>query len=545
MVMLNYSLDEMNNAIGKKLKLEDYERIALKFGLDLESKAGELNFEVTSDRVDIVSKYSLASVFASQLGVSLRRHQHVKKEKSMAVAEKTERGFVNAIHVKLDDRIGEDLAEIISMQERLDKNIGRNRKKAAIGFFDYNKISFPVVYGEREESRVNFVPLGYSSKKTYREIVGEVKQGKEYAGLYGKKPVVWSDSRGDILALLPVINSNGYSVNEDTRELFVDITGTDKETVNAVTKILIYNLQFLGEVSQILVKYSSGARPSDFSLGVHRFYLNESAVESMLGVRIGIGKIKKMLSSLDYGIEPKGKDILVSPPFYRQDIMHQVDIIDDVMRVFGVEKIPAVLPHSYTDGEFLGSHYTSQNIREILAGFGYQEIDLNVLTNEKYQFGSTGIDARDYASLLPLKSGDVTMAGKNLFPELLRLISNNLHKKFPQRIFSLSNTVEKGTGDTIFENRQKLSVVACEKEANVTDILSIIKKTLKDSFLMEKISLDYTEGEYSNAFIKGRAYTIYADGKQIGVAGEVHPKVLNAFGIELPIALAEIYVDRL
>ena len=144
MVMLNYGIDEINKVIGKKLKLADYEKIALKFGLDLDEGENVLNFELTSDRTDIVSKYSLAHVFASQLGIKMKRNISIGIEKEKVLVENTKRKFVNVLRVVLDDKVGDDLNEILSIQERLDRNVGRNRKKSAIGFFDYEKILFPI-----------------------------------------------------------------------------------------------------------------------------------------------------------------------------------------------------------------------------------------------------------------------------------------------------------------------------------------------------------------------------------------------------------------
>ena len=543
MVMLNYSLDEMNQVLGKKLKIKDYENISLQFGLDLEEGENALNFELTSDRTDIVSKYSLAQIFASQLGIKINRHNELKTENLDISVYKTEREFVKALHIVLNTKVGGNLSEILAIQERLDKNIGRNRKKSAIGFFDYQKISFPIEYREVPASKVNFIPLGYSAEKNYNEIIKDVKQANEYKNLIPKKPIVWLDNKNNIIAMPPIINADKYSINENTTELFVDITGTDKETVNAVTKILIYNFQFLGKVSVIKLKYKNKSISTNLSMSSHKFYLNEDSIKSLLGIKISKDLAEKILSKLDYRIKSVGKDLLIEPPFYRQDIMHQVDIIDDRMRSFGISNIPETAPNLYTEGDFLQNHYVLENLRETLVGFGYQEIDINTLTNEKYQFTNTFIKGEDYVSLLQLKSGDVTMASKYLFPELLRLISNNLHKKFPQKVFSLSEVPELGESDVKFKNSLKLSVVSCEKDSNITDILSIIKKLLSDSFMIKNISTRYVSDKYSKTFISHRGYTVIADGKEIGIAGEVHPRVLNLFSIELPISVAEISID--
>ena len=208
MVMLNYSLDEMNEALGKKLKITDYERIALRFGLDLDVGEDMLDFELTSDRTDIVSKYSLAQIFASQLGIKIKRHVSIGREKPGVLVEKTAREFVNLIHVVLDDRAEKNLSEILAIQERLDKNVGRNRKKSAIGLFDYEKIAFPITYREIGKDKVEFIPLGYSSSKNYDDIIRDVKQAIEYRQLIPRKPIAWLDNSNNIIAMPPIINAD-------------------------------------------------------------------------------------------------------------------------------------------------------------------------------------------------------------------------------------------------------------------------------------------------------------------------------------------------
>ena len=543
MVMLTYTLDEMNEVLKKNFSIERYEEIAFRYGLDLEAGESALNFEITSDRIDIASKYALADVFAESFGTKLKKYRYLGAKKADISIAKTHRPFVNLLHIKLAGKVGQDLQEIVKMQERLDKNVGRGRKKAAIGFFDYNKITFPIVDREESREKVKFTPLEVSSEKTYNEIINEVKQAQEYSELIGNKPVIWIENGGKIFAMPPIINSDSHSITENTKEILVDVTGTDANTVNSVTKILIHNLQFLGEVQILIPKKVDKSISTGLSLTAHKFTINCENVKSLLGIDVSMDKIKGTLSAMDYAVSGKGKDLIVTPPFYRQDIMHQVDIIDDLMRGIGVENITGIYPHSYTDGGFLENHYAIENIKEAMTGFGYQEIDINALTNEKYQFENSFIAGRDYVSLLRLKSGEVTMVIKNVFPELLRLISNNLHKKFPQNLFSVADVVETGKSDVGFVNAKRLSIVSCSKEVNVTDILSIAKKVILDSVDKGEIHAE-SSSVFPKTFMPGREYSIYCGNEKVGFAGELHPRVLNAFGIELPIALAEIYLDK-
>ncbi len=548
MVMINTTITEMNAILKKKLSRKDFESLCFRYGIDVEGGGEYLNFEVTSDRVEIISKFSVAHLLGQLLGVNLHRTEAVRYKKLEVAVKKTHRPFVNLLYVKLDEPAGKNLAELLTMQDKFDKTVGRNRNSAAIGLFDFSKLKFPIVYEQTEPSKVSFVPLGLSSEKNYSEIILETEKGRSYRELLEDKPIVWKQKGSEIFAMPPIINADFSSVTKDTKSLFIDITGNNRYAVNSLTKALMLNLQFLGEVSVIAPKYEVKDIDTGLDFKTNKFFLDTSNVSKLLGVEMSLKEMARILKSMDYGVLEEKSGIVVVPPFYRQDVIHQVDIVDDIMRFYGVENVTAIKPHSYTVGRKLANSNTLDNMVSLLIGFGYQELDLNVLTSEDYQFKKTKIKAENYAPLIGQKSGDITMARANLCGEMLRFLSNNLHKKFPQKLFDIGFVLARNNNaDVLFENRLRLSICYSDINSTMTELQGIIYKLLRDTFSDEtiKIKKDASLDGFSDALIKGRSGLIYHGDRKIGVIGEIHPSVLNEFKIETPVSIAEIYLDSL
>ena len=547
MVMINTTIDEMNSILRKKLNRSDYEEMCFRYGVDLEGNGEYLNFEVTSDRIEIISPRSLAFLLGGLIGVRVHRNEGVTSKKMDVRVTKTSRRFVNVLLVKLDTSVGVRLSELMSMQDKFDKTVGRNRRAAAIGMFDYDKISFPLAYREAKKGDVKFVPLGHTTLKTYEEILSDTEQGRYYGGLLSGKPIVWAQKDGDIVALPPVINADKFSVTSSTKKLFVDITGDNRFAVNSMTKALIFNLQFLGEVSVIKAKYSEKAIDPMFVSRENRFHLDEDSVSRLLGIRLPLKKVSEILSRLDYRAELSGKDLLVTPPFYRQDVIHQVDVIDDILRYYGAENIPSSVPRAYGSGAAARGTEVINSMRDVLIGLGYQELDLNVLTNEKYQSSMSGITLGKYAQLTGIKSGEISMARSNLSPEMLRFVSHNLNKKFPQKLFDIGFVLEKTDVDVIFGNKLRLCILNCGQDANLSDVRVTLDAVFRGCISKDRLSVKEDDDMlgFNDTFIKGRAGAVYLGDAKIGVTGEVHPRVLNNFGIELPVSMAEIRLDGL
>ncbi len=537
MVMINTTIDEMNSLIGEKLNVKDYEDLSFKYGLDLDVDGDVLSFEITSDRADIISKFSLAKLIKMILGKKVV-DKDIKFEDLEVKVEKTERKYVNCLKLRLKGSVNDLFDDLILMQEKLNQVIGRNRKFAACGFFDFNKINFPIIYKNLPKDKIKFVPLGFNEVKDYEFVIESTSQGKDYGNLL-KSPIVWIDKNNEIIALPPIINADKFSITRETKEIFIDVTGVDKYIVNQFTKILIVNLSEIGDVSVIKVKYSSKDIDPNLSFENRTIMLSEDNIRNVLGVEIPIKEAKKILEQLGFKVKSIRDSLSINIPYYRYDIIHQVDLVDDIMRIYGVDNIKIDNSIKYIKSEKSKDYYIIEMIRDLMIGMGYQELDLNILTSEDFQFEKTGLDAVDYAHIISSRSNFNTMVRKFIYPEGLRFLSNNQDKKFPQNLFDIGYVVERdGSSDTGFANKLKFFCIRAGTDENISDLITSLRLVIRHVFGKE-IKIDDMEFP---GLIPGRSGKIIIDGKDVGIIGEAHPSMLKKFNIPMPLSFFEIYI---
>lgn len=115
------------------------------------------------------------------------------------------------------------------------------------------------------------------------------------------------------------------------------------------------------------------------------------------------------------------------------------------------------------------------------------------------------------------------MLRTTVLPNLMEILSMNQHRELPQRIFEVGDVVVDGT------TTQKLAAVSIYHAANFTEIRAVV-----DAVMRER-RIEYTIGTTDDpAFLEGRRAAILADGREVGVLGEVHPDVISNFGLQQP-----------
>ena len=130
------------------------------------------------------------------------------------------------------------LIAIMKLQENLHWGVGRDRKLSSIGVYDMATISGDIAYRTIDPDKEPFVPLGMPGKKmTGRQILESHPKGMAYAELLQplKRYPVLVDTKGQVLSMPPIINSDETKVKKGTTRVFIDVTGISKA---AVTKSL-------------------------------------------------------------------------------------------------------------------------------------------------------------------------------------------------------------------------------------------------------------------------------------------------------------------
>jgi phenylalanyl-tRNA synthetase beta chain len=232
-------------------------------------------------------------------------------------------------------------------------------------------------------------------------------------------------------------------------------------------------------------------------------------------------------------------DVVV--PFYRPDVMHSVDLIEDVAIAYGYNNMKCLWREMPTTGKTKPEQQLIDIARELMVGLGYQEILTYTLTNDENLFGKMNAQETSRVELANPKVATMTCLRNCLLPSLIEFLSNNQSVEFPQKIFELGTvTLPDETKETKTRDEEWLCAVTAHANANFTEIKSAL-----DAFFMN-LGVEWQIKEASHpSFIEGRVGKIIISQVEVGVIGEINPLVLEAWKLENPVAAFEVNLQKI
>ena len=601
--------DELRELTGHEEKGDD-ELIADLFSLGLEyegeTEEGEFELEFAPDRLDRLSVEGVARSLRYQYGDA--RGVYVPTTNSpdwtIEVEESVpdERPYVTGAILRGVDLDDDGLKSLIQVQEKLHATMGRGRAKGAIGVHDLTMLKgSPATEGNPsiryvgvEPDGDRFVPLESDAELTPGEVLEEHPTGRTYADLvseYDRYPAIYDDI--GLFSFPPVINGRRTEVTTDSRDLFVEMTGTDQWTIDKMLTIVCYAMAARGAtIEEVTVEYSDEelVRPD---LSTKRKRVEHDRIETTLGIDLdpeevidlaersgldaelaeGDGRVAGGEAELAEGrgardgvelAEGAGRgagdeegaagggtvryDVTIPP--YRVDVLHPVDVIDDLGRAYGFNDLEPTYPDVGTVG---GRHERSRlerAARDALVGLGFEDLLTFHLLSEEANF--------DRMELVPDDEADVFGAGRPatitepyseeytilrtwVLPSLLMVLENNTHRAYPQDLVDIgfAARIDERENTGITESRHVAAVLA-RHDAAYEDAKSRLQ-ALARTFDVEC----ETPPIEHPTFVPGRAAAVVVDGEEAGVIGEVHPRVLVEHDLELPVAAFEFDLEAL
>jgi phenylalanyl-tRNA synthetase beta chain len=446
--------------------------------------------------------------------------------------------------VKLTDTI---IRGLMHLQDKLDQTYGRNRQKTSIGLYDYSLITPPLNYTVVKPDEISFVPLGYEEKMNLAEILERHPKGIEYGHIVKKHslyPIIM-DSKRKVLSFPPIINSNDLGrVTQETRHVLVEVTGTMHETVlNTVKLVTLALVDQGGDAYAAMVHYShdslSVATP-DF--GNKRVDLSVEYANNVLGLQLTGKRMAELLLTAGFGVENVSENsVTVLVPCYRIDVMHPVDLVEDVAIAYGYNHIEPLWRELPTTGSVRPEQRLIDIARELMVGLGFQEILTYTMTNPENLFAKMNQEETRVVEVSNPKVVTMTCLRNWLLPSLLEFLSNNQSVEFPQKIFELGKvTLLDGKRETRTRDEEWLAAAISHPNASFSEIKSAL-----DAFFMN-FGVNWQIREtFHPSFIEGRVGAAIVNGVNVGVLGEIHPQVLGAWKLENPTAAFEVNMRKL
>jgi phenylalanyl-tRNA synthetase beta chain len=520
-------------------------------GLDIEGIDNEvIRVEYNPNRPDFASAYgivrALKGILAIETGIPKFRlfMNSIYKIDVESSVKHVRPIIVSLVAKKSDVHDNEAIKQLISMQEDLHDGIGRRRKKASIGIHDLDSIKFPVTYKTVSDD-FSFVPLGESRSITIKQILNEFDIGRQYRHILensSRYPII-VDRANNVLSFPPIINGNVTKVTPETNNLFIEITANNQKAADDILAILAITFYDIGfEIHSVSIN-SSGMilvtpRMDTLSIDIGAGYIN-----SMLGLELTKNDIMCFLKKSRLDAYPADKDIITCIiPRYRIDILHAIDILEEVAIGYGIYNLKPRISAWTSIGQKSSLSIYFDIIRCTLAGLNMLEVLNFSLVSKKSQYELIGLKTPDnILSVDATKSKDHELLRASLIPSLLQSLSHNVHWQYPQRLFEIGKIFY--LDNTIKESWCLAGVIA-HKDADFTEIKSIMQTLLKIAFNKDKEI--FTQENANPFFIEGRSAKIILNKKTvIGMIGEITPLAIDNFKIRVPVSTFELNLSPL
>jgi len=227
-------------------------------------------------------------------------------------------------------------------------------------------------------------------------------------------------------------------------------------------------------------------------------------------------------------------------PAWRVDILHEVDLIEDVAIAYGYNNFAPEIPEISTIGQENPKEIIKRRISDIITGLGILEVSNYHLTTKKDQFEKMRVSEKQEINFIELEESkpDYTILRKDLTHYFLKIFSENIDSEYPQKIFEIGCIFNLNK-----DVNEKENLAVAISPGNFTEL----KQILEYLFKMLEIKIDFEEPENQDLpsyFVDGRVASVNIEGKLIGYIGEIHPKTLKNWRIKMPVAILEIELEK-
>jgi phenylalanyl-tRNA synthetase beta chain len=548
MPVVNFTIKRLNKLLPG-IDLNQVLELLPFIGLDIEGVDSEvLRIEYNPNRPDFASDYGIVRALRGLLEIEtgLPKFKLNKEVNKYSVnidnSVRGNRPYIVALIAKNGTLGNGTIMQLEGMKDDLQNGIGRGRTKASIGIHNMDAIEFPVRYSTVNED-FSFVPLEQKSSQTIKSILKTSNIGKDYGHiLEGVKryPLV-IDSKDNVLAFPPIINGDITKVNANNTNLFIEVTGNNRKTVEDILAILAITLYDAGfELQNVTINNFDGDTYTP-KMDVSYIDVDASYVNMLLGLESEVNEIIRYLkkSRLDAKETKQKKIIECCIPRYRIDILSYVDIAEEVAIGYGIYNLKPTIPLTALVGQKDLTSTRINIIRNTMVGLQILEIVNFSLVSKKIQYELPGIDQPDnLASVRATKSSEHEVLRDMLLPSLLKSLSRNVHEEYPQKLFEIGKTFEWSKN---INEYWSLGAVVAHNTADYTEVKSIMHTLLKLSFGKSVT----TKVAAHPIFINGRCANIIVDEESVGIIGEITPFAIDNFKVRVPVAAFELNISKL
>ncbi|MBY8989959.1 MAG: phenylalanine--tRNA ligase subunit beta [Candidatus Lokiarchaeota archaeon] len=555
MPTIELKVERLEKLVGRKLELKELEYDLQWISLDLEDineEEQKVKVEYNPNRPDFSSPEGIARALKGyyEIEEGLPTFEFIQGKTVLNVDPIVNkvRPYIVCGVIRDIDLDEDEVATLMNIQEHLHWAVGRDRKKVAIGVHDFDKVSPPYRYTAVKPDSVSFIPLhGDGYPMNLEEILLLHEKGIEYAHiLEGKEvyPIIF-DKNDEVLSFPPIINGVLTTVTDETKNLFLDLTGTDEKAVNLALNILSTTLIDMGaKLETVKVNYSGKNAVTTPDLTPTKWMVNIDYINSIIGLNLTPSEMVKCFRKVRMGAElSKEKEYLdVLVPAYRGDIIHPVDFAEECAIGYGYINLPLTIREGGI-GQYHPIQEYSNRIRKTMIGAGYLEVINFILTSsdKQYKYMNQNSEVGNNIEIANPVSKEFNTTRTRLLPKLMDTLLLNRSEEKPIKIFEVGDVILLSQKEETGTKREvHLSAVSYHEDANYTEL----KSTLDYIMISLGHYNDYNvKPSKSPSFIDGRYGEIYLKNIVIGEIGEISPEVLLNFKLEFPVSALEVNIE--
>lgn len=546
---IEVSLKDLQVLAGRKFSRQELEEV-------LEFVKGEVDL-VDGDvlkvdcketlRPDLWSTEGIAREFRARMGLDkgIAEYKVNKGEVNVFVDGNLEkvRPLIACAVVKGVTVTDDFIKQMVQLQEKIGEGYGRKRKEVGIGLYDFDVMKPPVYYKGFKDEEIEYVPLEWKVKLRPSEILAQHDKGKAYRHLLeGAKyyPIV-IDSAKVVASMPPIINSEATGkITQKTKNIFIECTGFKWETISTAIEVICMALSDRGgKVYSCKIHFPSDKKPYPAKtiatpvFATQKLSFERGLVEKKTGLNLTDKQIVDLLSKARYKAQIKNNKVVVEFPSYRTDIMHPVDVIEDLLISYGFNNIAPQKVEMSVVGSQLEESVHTDFVRGGCVGLMLQEVLTYNLTSKQVQLANMGNLSEELVELANPVSLNYAVLRKRIAPQLLEFLARNKDEPYPQRIFEVGSCVEidPKSENGVRESRN-LCVAITHSNANYTEI-----KSFFDSLALY-LGATTQVRKHAFSFLGDNSAQLTVNGKK-GFMGEVKKEVLDSFGLKKPVIVFE------
>ncbi len=291
---------------------------------------------------------------------------------------------------------------------------------------------------------------------------------------------------------------------------------------------------------------------------VENIPLRMDRVRQVIGARVPAREAVRILKSIGMALRREGKGAYrVTPPSFRVDIEREIDLIEEIARLYGYDRVPSTLPSvSVSEAETVPRLALEERIRQLMTGAGYSEI-INYSFSSPDSAEALGLSPEDerrrFVVIKNPLTEDQSIMRTTLAYGLLETLKKNLHNaSFNLKLFEIGRTFFKRHDGELPEEKNILAALAAGKAADdlwgskVSVDFYDLKGSLENIFQDLKLDSCRCRTETSEPFLHpGQSCGVYIGDVRVGFLGKAHPEVLKKMDIRSDAYLFEINLDLL